>query len=144
MNDCLYRAHVVDNIKYMALVDLDEILMVFHENSNLLDFLVDNDKKNYNSFLFRNVFFFRTNKQNYTTVPKNSSKCLLYSNFHPCDKYSFFFSQQIPIFPNCGTKTEGVASDKSPIKIRSQSEEGSGHGQSFRKKSCEWIRGVCG
>lgn len=76
MNECLNRAHVVDNIKYVALVDLDEVLMVYNYN-RLLDFLMDNDEEGYHSFMFRNVFFFGSYTRDYTTVPRNSRKRFL-------------------------------------------------------------------
>lgn len=72
MNECLYRAHVVDNIKYLALVDIDEILVTY-KYYRLLDFLIENDKEDSHSFLFRNTFLFKSKQKDYTTVPKNSS-----------------------------------------------------------------------
>ncbi len=55
INDCYYRASFIDNVKYIAIMDIDEILMPLDRNKNLLDFLREQDRNSTNSFSFLHV-----------------------------------------------------------------------------------------
>lgn len=55
-NDCYMRASFIDNAKYIAMVDVDEIIMPLTEDNTLLDFLAKIDRENISSFNFKNVF----------------------------------------------------------------------------------------
>lgn len=66
-HDCLWRTRVVANIKYVAIVDFDEIIVSF--NQYLIDFLKIHDNPSINSFRFQNVYFFKTFEHDYSGIP---------------------------------------------------------------------------
>jgi Glycosyltransferase family 92 len=74
LNDCLYRALVVDNFKYLLIVDIDEILMPLKTES-LADLLMESQEHNdrAHSFVFRNVFFFYAHLGNYQAISSDAS-----------------------------------------------------------------------
>lgn len=76
-NDCLYRVHVLDNARFMAIVDFDEILVTFNET--LLDFVKRNMKSSVHSFRFQNVFFFGKFDRVFSRIPKTAGEF-----FAPC------------------------------------------------------------
>ncbi len=56
-HDCYYRASFADNMKYIALLDVDEILIPREANqTSLLELLKRIDEPELNSFSFRNAF----------------------------------------------------------------------------------------
>jgi hypothetical protein len=59
-HDCYYRASFVDNIKYIALMDIDEIFIPLENGGKSLHELLHKmDNFNVNSFSFINVFMHR-------------------------------------------------------------------------------------
>lgn len=58
LTDCMNRASVIDNIKYVAVADFDEILMPKGNFRTLTEFLKKKDVPDAHSFVFLNVFFF--------------------------------------------------------------------------------------
>lgn len=64
-HDCYFRASIVENFKYIVLVDIDEIIVPIVKGiDNLLDFLHKIDDKATNSFNFQNVFLTKSKKAN--------------------------------------------------------------------------------
>lgn len=76
LNDCLYRAHVVDTIKYVAITDFDEIFLILKENKTLLEFIQQYDDDSIHSFRFQNVFFFTMFKHDYSNLPENAGESI--------------------------------------------------------------------
>jgi hypothetical protein len=73
MNDCVYRSTIVDNFKYTAMVDFDEIVIPLAPNTtNLLKLLKERDRDDIHSFCFPNVMVQYTFPKNVETVPENS------------------------------------------------------------------------
>ncbi|XP_034654441.1 uncharacterized protein LOC117892350 isoform X1 [Drosophila subobscura] len=77
-NDCVYRANVVDNYRYAAVVDLDEVLMPLKHNS-LADYLRQCDEGRTTGFVFRNVFFYRKDSNDTFNAPGHVLNRLLYT-----------------------------------------------------------------
>ncbi|XP_022230426.2 uncharacterized protein LOC111079531 isoform X1 [Drosophila obscura] len=77
-NDCVYRANVVDNYRYAAVVDLDEVLMPLKHNS-LADYLRQCDEGRTAGFVFRNVFFYRKDSNDTFNAPAHVLNRLLYT-----------------------------------------------------------------
>ncbi|KAI8127411.1 hypothetical protein FF38_03838 [Lucilia cuprina] len=77
-NDCVYRANVVDNYRYAAIVDFDEILMPLKHNS-LFHFLLQCDEGLTSAFIFRNVFFFKRDSDDRFSVPEKTINRGLYT-----------------------------------------------------------------
>ncbi|XP_032591458.1 uncharacterized protein LOC6560217 isoform X2 [Drosophila grimshawi] len=77
-NDCVYRANVVDNHRYAAVVDLDEVLMPLKHNS-LADYLRQCDEGRTSGFVFRNVFFYRRDSNDTFNAPPHIMNRLLYT-----------------------------------------------------------------
>jgi len=75
LNDCVYRATFVDNFKYVAVVDYDEILMPLSGFSTLLDLIRSYDNSDVHSFNFQNVFFFFHQNGNFSNVPQHAGEC---------------------------------------------------------------------
>lgn len=73
LNDCIYKATIVDNMKYTAIVDFDEIIVPFRWTS-LLSFLEAQDTEHVHSFNFQNVFFFYEFNGDFSTVPNDTSE----------------------------------------------------------------------
>jgi hypothetical protein len=74
INDCYYRASFIDNVKYIGMMDIDEILIPLDGNKNLLDFLKNQDRAYTNSFVFRHVFML--------SPEKSTNNSLLYTQFY--------------------------------------------------------------
>lgn len=75
MNDCVYRSSIVDNFKYTAMVDFDEIIIPLAPNTtNLLDLVKERDRDTVHSFCFPNVLLFYTFPKNYDSAPANTCK----------------------------------------------------------------------
>ncbi|XP_030369123.1 uncharacterized protein LOC115620081 [Scaptodrosophila lebanonensis] len=77
-NDCVYRANVVDNSRYAAIVDLDEVLMPLKHNS-LAEYLRQCDEGRTTAFVFRNVFFYRRDSNDTFNAPAHARNRLLYT-----------------------------------------------------------------
>lgn len=77
-NDCVYRANIVDNYRYAAIVDFDEILMPLKHNS-LFHFLSQCDEGLTSAFVFRNVFFFKKDSDDKFSVPERAVNRGLYT-----------------------------------------------------------------
>ncbi|XP_033150971.1 uncharacterized protein LOC108596121 isoform X2 [Drosophila busckii] len=77
-NDCVYRANVVDNYRYAAVVDLDEVLMPLKHNS-LADYLRQCDEGRSSGFVFRNVFFYRRDSNDTFNAPAYTQNRVLYT-----------------------------------------------------------------
>ena len=77
-NDCVYRANVVDNYRYAAIVDFDEILIPFKHNS-LSQFLRQCDEGLTSAFVFRNVFFYNKDSEDRFSVPEKTINRRLYT-----------------------------------------------------------------
>ncbi|XP_023159803.1 uncharacterized protein LOC111592034 [Drosophila hydei] len=77
-NDCVYRANVVDNYRYAAVVDLDEVLMPLKHNS-LADYLRQCDEGRTSGFVFRNVFFYRKDSNDTFNAPGHTMNRVLYT-----------------------------------------------------------------
>ncbi|KAM7343563.1 beta-1,4-galactosyltransferase galt-1 isoform 2-T2 [Cochliomyia hominivorax] len=77
-NDCVYRANIVDNYRYAAIVDFDEILMPFKHNS-LLHFLLQCDEGLTSAFVFRNVFFYKKDSDDKFSTPERAINRGLYT-----------------------------------------------------------------
>ncbi|XP_053967259.1 beta-1,4-galactosyltransferase galt-1 [Anastrepha ludens] len=78
INDCVYRAMVVDNYRYAAIVDLDEILIPLKHNS-LLAFLRQCDEGRTSAYVFRNVFFFKLDSNDSFSLPAHTRNRFLYT-----------------------------------------------------------------
>lgn len=78
INDCIYRAMVVDNYRYAAIVGLDEILMPLKHNS-LKHFLLQCDEGLTSAFVFRNVFFYRRDRNDAFSIPAKTRNTKLYT-----------------------------------------------------------------
>ncbi|EDW79872.1 uncharacterized protein Dwil_GK17787 [Drosophila willistoni] len=77
-NDCVYRANVVDNYRYAAVVDLDEVLMPLKHNT-LIEYLRQCDEGRTAGFVFRNVFFYRKDSNDTFNAPPHVINRLLYT-----------------------------------------------------------------
>ncbi|KAH8232872.1 hypothetical protein KR026_001302 [Drosophila bipectinata] len=77
-NDCVYRASIVDNFRYAAVVDLDEVMMPLKHNS-LADYLRQCDEGRTAGFVFRNVFFHRRDSNDTFNAPAHVLNRLLYT-----------------------------------------------------------------
>ncbi|XP_016946831.1 uncharacterized protein LOC108022442 isoform X1 [Drosophila biarmipes] len=77
-NDCVYRANVVDNFRYAAVVDLDEVVMPLKHNT-LADYLRQCDEGRTAGFVFRNVFFHRRDSNDTFNAPAHVLNRLLYT-----------------------------------------------------------------
>lgn len=75
LNDCLNRVRVVDNVKYIAVVDFDEFFMTF--NDTLLGFVHKKDNGKLNSIRFKNIFLFSEFKH-IKTAPESVGRSLVY------------------------------------------------------------------
>uniref|UniRef100_A0A1A9WYT5 Glycosyltransferase family 92 protein n=1 Tax=Glossina brevipalpis TaxID=37001 RepID=A0A1A9WYT5_9MUSC len=78
INDCSYRAMVVDNYRHAAIVDLDQILMPINYNT-LTSYLRKCDKGRTSAFVFRNVFFYMKDRNDTYSTPIFARNRLLYS-----------------------------------------------------------------
>lgn len=78
INDCAYRAMIVDNYRYVSIVDMDEILVPYKHNS-LSAFLRQCDEGRTASFVFRNVFFYKKDSNDTFSVPPNTKNRMLYT-----------------------------------------------------------------
>ncbi|XP_018799415.1 PREDICTED: uncharacterized protein LOC108975396 isoform X1 [Bactrocera latifrons] len=78
INDCVYRAMVVDNYRYAATVDLDEILIPLKHNS-LSIFLRQCDEGRTSAYVFRNVFFYNLDSNDSFSLPAHTHNRFLYS-----------------------------------------------------------------
>lgn len=74
VNDCVNRVRVVDNVKYIAIIDFDEFLMTF--NDTLLDFIHKKDNGRVNSIRFQNIFLFSAFKH-IKTAPESAGRSLI-------------------------------------------------------------------
>lgn len=81
LTDCIYRAGIVDNFKYVGISDVDEMLMPIR-NESLLQLLKRHENKNSHSFVFFNTFFFKKFGQDYSSVPDDSRKSLGTLNYY--------------------------------------------------------------
>ncbi|XP_067634068.1 uncharacterized protein [Eurosta solidaginis] len=78
INDCVYRSMVVDNNRYAAVVDLDEILIPLKHNS-LLSFLRQCDEGRTSAYVFRNVFFHKLDSNDTFSLPAHTRNRFLYT-----------------------------------------------------------------
>ncbi|XP_039953878.1 uncharacterized protein LOC120770453 isoform X2 [Bactrocera tryoni] len=78
INDCVYRAMVVDNYRYAATVDLDEVLVPLKHNS-LAIFLRQCDEGRTSAYVFRNVFFYNLDINDSFSLPAHTHNRFLYS-----------------------------------------------------------------
>lgn len=77
-NECIFRAMVVENFRYVAVVALDEILMPLKHNS-LAEFLRQCDEGRTSAFIFRNVFYHKRDSSDMFTVPPHVRNRYLYT-----------------------------------------------------------------
>ncbi|XP_036331272.1 uncharacterized protein LOC118742946 [Rhagoletis pomonella] len=78
INDCVYRAMVVENYRYAAVVDLDEILIPLKHNS-LSSFLRQCDEGRTSAYIFRNVFFYKLDSNDSFSLPAHTRNRFLYT-----------------------------------------------------------------
>ncbi|XP_055858888.1 uncharacterized protein LOC129921187 isoform X2 [Episyrphus balteatus] len=78
INECMYRATFVDGYKYVAVVDLDEILVPLKCNT-LLDYLRGAEDGRTSAFVFRNVFFFKKGPNDTMSMPPGAHNRFLYT-----------------------------------------------------------------
>ncbi|KAL9920853.1 beta-1,4-galactosyltransferase galt-1 isoform 1-T1 [Glossina fuscipes fuscipes] len=78
INDCSYRAMIVDNYRYAAIVDLDEILMPVNFNS-LMGYLRKCDKGQTSAFVFCNAFFYMKDGNDTYSTPIYARNRFLYT-----------------------------------------------------------------
>lgn len=71
LTDCVYRTGVIDNYKYVANTDFDEVLMPI-KNESLLELIQRFDDNETHSFVFRNTFLYMRFGQDYSTVPEEN------------------------------------------------------------------------
>lgn len=70
--DCLYRARVVDNFKYLLNLDYDEIFMAFDGTETLQEFVQKYDTGSFHSLKFQTALFLPKFKHDYSSVPNNT------------------------------------------------------------------------
>ncbi|XP_075168905.1 uncharacterized protein LOC142241044 [Haematobia irritans] len=78
INDCIYRARVVDNFRYAVVVGMDEILMPLKHNS-LLQFMLQCDEGLTATYIFRNVFFYKSDRADSFSIPAKTQNRHLYT-----------------------------------------------------------------
>lgn len=78
LNDCFYRATVIDNFKYVMITDFDEIIFPY-KTETLTEFLELYDSPAFHSLTFSNYFFFAEYPKDLTNVPKNAVNKFLYT-----------------------------------------------------------------
>lgn len=78
LNECMYRATFVDGYKYVAVVDLDEILVPLKCNT-LLEYLRGVEDGRTSAFVFRNVFFFKKGANDTKSMPPGINNRFLYT-----------------------------------------------------------------
>lgn len=76
LNECVYRARVVDSFKYAAIIDFDEILMPFKNNS--LSLFIKS-LGNHSEYIFSNTFFHKFMKDDESSTPDNAVNRFLYT-----------------------------------------------------------------
>lgn len=95
LNDCFYRAAVVDGHKYVIIADYDEIILPM-KHDTLKQFLESYDEEAINSLLIRNFFVFGKFDSDYSNVPKNAVNKFLYTQakitrlMHSTGDYKWF------------------------------------------------------
>ncbi|XP_058830299.1 uncharacterized protein LOC131689315 [Topomyia yanbarensis] len=79
LNDCLYRATVLGEYTYTALVDLDEFLLPAGSPGGLIHFLTERDRYDVHSFNFRAVFFYSFYEEDFSRKPPWTNNSYLYT-----------------------------------------------------------------
>ncbi|XP_058461025.1 beta-1,4-galactosyltransferase galt-1 isoform X2 [Malaya genurostris] len=79
LNDCLYRATVLGEYSYTALVDLDEFLMPAEAPGGLIRFLTARDRYDVHSFNFQAVFFYDFYEEDFSRKPTWTNNSYLYT-----------------------------------------------------------------
>ncbi|XP_037956091.1 uncharacterized protein LOC119685783 [Teleopsis dalmanni] len=77
-NDCVFRAMVVDNFRYAAVIDFDEIIVPLKHNS-LMHYLRQCDEGRTSGFVFRNVFFYKKDSNDTFSIPSHIKNRFLYT-----------------------------------------------------------------
>lgn len=78
LNDCFYRATMVDNFKYVMVADFDEIILPIAYKT-IPEFLAHQDRDSIHSLVFKNFFVFGKFDSDNSNVPKNSLNKFLYT-----------------------------------------------------------------
>lgn len=78
LNDCFYRAAVIDNFKYVIIADFDEIILPM-KHKTLKEFLSATDHDSIHSFVFRNFFVFAKFFSDFSNVPQEATNKFLYT-----------------------------------------------------------------
>lgn len=76
LNECVYRARVVDSFQYAAIIDFDEVLMPFKNNS-LVNFIESLGK--HSEYIFSNTFFHKYMKDDDSSTPDDAVNRFLYT-----------------------------------------------------------------
>lgn len=76
LNECVYRARVVDSFKYAAIIDFDEVLMPFKNNS--LPHFIESLGK-HSEYIFSNTFFHKYMKEDDSSTPDDAVNRFLYT-----------------------------------------------------------------
>ncbi|XP_038118286.1 uncharacterized protein LOC6054363 [Culex quinquefasciatus] len=82
LNDCLYRATLVGDFHFTAMVDLDEFLLPLEsafDGENLVQFLHRRDRFDVHSFNFPAVFFYGFYEEDFSRVPRGANNTYLYT-----------------------------------------------------------------
>ncbi|XP_065086554.1 uncharacterized protein LOC135708391 [Ochlerotatus camptorhynchus] len=82
LNDCLYRATMVDDFQYTALVDFDEIVLPLERTNGsetLVQFLDRRGRIGTHSFNFEAVFFYGFYEEDYSRKPSWANNTYLYT-----------------------------------------------------------------
>ncbi|XP_012162167.1 beta-1,4-galactosyltransferase galt-1 isoform X2 [Ceratitis capitata] len=78
INDCVYRAMTVDNYRYAAIVDLDEVLIPLKHNS-LAQYMHQCDEGRTSAYVFRNVFFYKLDSNDSFSMPAHTRNRFSYT-----------------------------------------------------------------
>ncbi|KAL5279058.1 hypothetical protein ACFFRR_003587 [Megaselia abdita] len=76
LNECVYRSRVVDSFKYAAIIDFDEVLMPF-KNNTLTDFI--ESVGDHSEYIFSNTFFHKYMKVDDSSTPNDAVNKFLYT-----------------------------------------------------------------
>uniref|UniRef100_T1H5B6 Glycosyltransferase family 92 protein n=1 Tax=Megaselia scalaris TaxID=36166 RepID=T1H5B6_MEGSC len=76
LNECVYRSRIVDSFKYAAIIDFDEVLMPF-KNDSLPKFI--ESLGDHSEYIFSNTFFHKFMKEDDSSTPDDAVNRFLYT-----------------------------------------------------------------